>query len=172
MFTKKMQDAINAQIKEEFYSSHLYLAMSAYAESKTYKGFATWLRIQAEEERIHALKLYDFMLERSGMVELTSLDQPPVEFGSLVQMFEKVLAHEEHITSRIHDLYRLAESEKDLPAKMLLQWFVNEQVEEEANASEILDKLKMVGDRIEGILYLDTEYGQRPAVSAEASSET
>ena len=159
MVTKKIQDAINTQIQKETYSAYLYLAMSAECESKTLKGFASWLRIQYEEEISHAMKLYDYLLERGGTVALQAIEAPPAEFGTAVQMFEKVLEHEQYVTASINTLYELAIEEKDYATQIMLQWFINEQVEEEASASEVLEKIRMMGER--GLLYLDKELGKR-----------
>ncbi|HQP33955.1 MAG TPA: ferritin [Polyangiaceae bacterium] len=161
MLSQKMQDAFNAQIHAEYYSSYLYLAMSSWCEQSTFKGFARWLRIQADEERKHAFKLIDYVHERGGKVQLQALEAPPADFGTVVSLFDKVLEHELHITGRIHKLFELARAEKDLASELFLGWFVSEQVEEEATAGEIVEKLRMVGDRAGSVLYLDKEYGKR-----------
>lgn len=161
MISAKMQDALNRQIQAEFQSAYLYLAMSAYCESKNLKGFAHWLKVQYQEETGHALKILDYLLERGGTVELKAIEAPSVEFGSPAEIFEKVLAHEQHITSLIHNLYETAVAEKDLATQVFLQWFITEQVEEEASASDVLERIKMVGDRSSSILYLDKELGKR-----------
>ncbi|EAX46367.1 Ferritin, Dps family protein [Thermosinus carboxydivorans Nor1] len=161
MISAKMQDALNRQIQAEFQSAYLYLAMSAYCESKNLKGFAHWLKVQYQEETGHALKILDYLLERGGTAELKAIEAPSVEFGSPAEIFEKVLAHEQHITSLIHNLYETAVAEKDLATQVFLQWFITEQVEEEASASDVLERIKMVGDRSSSILYLDKELGKR-----------
>lgn len=161
MIGKNMQTAINDQIQAEFYSAYLYLAMSQYCASKTLNGFANWLKVQYEEETAHALKLVDFLQERGGEVALKTIDAPPAGFGSPVQVFEQVVKHEAHVTALIHKLYETAMAEKDYAAQVFLQWYVNEQVEEEASANEILSKLQMIGDKSGGILYLDKELGKR-----------
>ena len=163
MISVKMQEAINKQIQEELYSSYLYLAMAADSEEKNLKGFANWLQVQYQEENAHAMKLYHYLLERGGKVKLAPIQAPPSEFGTPLQVFETVLAHERHITSSINALYETAVSEKDYAAQIFLQWFIEEQVEEEGNASEILEKLKMVGERSGAILYLDKELKKRVA---------
>lgn len=161
MINKTMQTALNNQIQEELYSSYLYLSMSAYCESKNLKGFAHWLKVQYQEETAHAMKLLDYVQERGGQVQLRAIDAPPVEFGTPVELFEKVLAHEQHITAAINKLYEQALTEKDFAAQIFLQWFINEQVEEEANASDVLERARMIGDKSSGILYLDKELGKR-----------
>lgn len=161
MISKKMQDAINNQIQAELQSAYLYLAMSAYCDEQNLKGFAHWLQVQYQEETSHAMKLYSHLLERGGSIELKVIDAPGTSFGSTLEVFEKVLAHEKHVTSLINNLYEVALEEKDYPAQIMLHWFIEEQVEEEASASEIVEKLKMVGDKLSSILYLDKAMGKR-----------
>ena len=161
MIGPKMLEALNTQINEELYSAYLYLAMSAHCEAHAYKGFGAWLRVQHGEEQQHAHKLVDHVLARGGQPAFKPVSAPPAEFGTVTQVFEAVLAHERHVTERVHKLHELAVAEKDVAAQVFMQWYVNEQVEEEANASEIVDKLKMVGDRPGSALYLDKEYGKR-----------
>lgn len=161
MISKKMQDAINSQIQAELQSAYLYLGMSAYCEEQNLKGFAHWLNIQYKEETEHAMKLYNHLLERGGSVEFKALGAPGNSFGSALEMFEKVLAHEKHITNLINKLYEVALEEKDYPAQIMLHWFIEEQVEEEATATEIVEKLKMVGDKPSSILYLDKAMAKR-----------
>jgi ferritin len=158
---KKMQDALNAQIKEELFSSYIYLSMSAYCEASNLPGFAHWMRVQSQEELEHAMKFYEFINDRGGRVVFQALDQPPVEFKSPTDVFEQTLAHEHYITGKIHDLYALAADEKDYAGQILLQWFVEEQVEEEKNASEILAMLKMIGDKGQGLIMLDRHLASR-----------
>ena len=159
MINKTVQEAINSQIQKETYSAYLYLAMAADCEAKNLKGFSTWLRIQYEEEMSHALKLFDYLLERGGTVALQSIQAPPAEFGTPLQMFEKVLEHEQYVTASINKLYEIALENKDYATQIFLQWYINEQVEEEASASEVLEKIRMVGDR--GLVYIDKELGKR-----------
>lgn len=161
MLSPAMQDALNGQITKEFYASQLYLAMSAYLEALNLKGFAHWMRVQSEEEREHALKLFDFILERGGSVELGALEQPPSEFGSPVEIFQASLGHERKVTASINDLYGRAAAENDYASQVFLQWFIEEQVEEEANASEMIDRLLMAGDNKAALLMLDTELKSR-----------
>jgi len=159
--SKKMQDALNEQIKEELASAYIYLAMAAYCESINLSGFARWMQAQSNEEMTHAMKFYGYVHERGGRVVLEALEQPPVEFDGPVHVFEKTLAHEQYITSRIHNLYALATEEKDYASLGLLQWFVNEQVEEESTAGEILNTLKMIGDKGHALYMMDRQLGSR-----------
>jgi ferritin len=161
MLGQKMQDAMNEQIKNELYSAYLYLSMAAYFETENLQGFAHWMRAQAQEEQEHALKFFDFINERGGRVTLHAIDQPPAGFDSPLNVFEETLSHEQKVTSLIHDLYALALEENDYASQVFLQWFVNEQVEEEANATEILEQLKMLGGKGQGLLMLDHALGQR-----------
>jgi ferritin len=158
---KKMQDALNGQIKEELFSSYIYLSMAAYCEANNLPGFAHWMRVQSQEELDHALKFYGFINDRGGRVVLQALDQPPIEFKSATDVFTQTLQHEQYITGKIHDLYALAVEEKDYASQILLQWFVDEQVEEEKNAGEILSTLKMIGDKGQGLIMLDRQLARR-----------
>jgi ferritin len=159
--SKKMQDALNEQIKEEMASAYIYLSMAAYCESINLPGFARWMQAQSNEEMEHAMKFYGFINERGGRVVFEALEQPPVEFDGPVDVFEKTLAHEQHITGRIHDLYALAAEEKDYASLGILQWFVDEQVEEESTAGEILDQLKMIGVKGQALFMMDRHLGSR-----------
>jgi len=161
MLSKKLEDAINEQIKNELYSAYLYLAMAAHCEHKNFKGFANWLKIQAKEEVAHAMRLYDFVNDRGGKVVLSAIDQPPAEYQSLTEIFEKVLNHEKGVTAKINHLYELAKEENDYPLQVHLQWFINEQVEEEKNPAEILAMLQFTGESGNGIMMLDHELGER-----------
>lgn len=162
MLGKKMQDLMNNQIQAEIYSANMYLAMSVYCEAQNFKGAGNWLKIQYNEEISHAMKFVNYILERGGEVEIKAIDAPPVKYGSLLKVFEEVLAHEKKVTALIHNLYEAALKEKDYAAQVFLQWFIEEQVEEEANASEILGKLEMVGEKnINGVMYVDKELARR-----------
>lgn len=164
MLNKKLQDLMNNQIQAEFYSAQLYLAMSVYSESENLKGFAKWLKVQYEEETSHGMKFLRYIQERGGEVELKSIEAPPAKYGSMLQLFEAVLGHERKVTAMIHGLYEAALIEKDYATQFFLQWFINEQVEEEASASEIVAKLEMIGDKSPGgLFYLDKELGKRSA---------
>lgn len=165
MIGKKMQGALNGHVQAEVSSSYLYLSMSAWCEAKAWKGFARWLRVQQEEELSHAKKLLDFLLARGGEAKLGAVEAPPSSWGSVLEVFEKVLEHERGVTAAVNELHSLAVAEKDTAAAVFLQWFVSEQVEEEANVQEIVDRLRMVGDRQGAALYLDKEYGKRGRAS-------
>ena len=157
----KMQDAINHQIKEELESAYIYLSMSAYLQSLSLPGFAHWMRIQSQEELAHALKFFDHIAERGGRVVLESLNTPPLEFAGPTGVFEKALEHERYITERIHQLYATAMEERDFASLGLLQWFADEQVEEEANAMQIVETLRRVGDKGQALVMLDFQLGKR-----------
>ena len=161
MLSPKMVAALNEQIKHELYSSYLYLSMSAFCDSQNLKGFAHWMKLQAEEERAHAMKFYDFLLSNAQRVSLDTIDKPPLDFGSPRAIFQKVLEHERMITGRIHKLYELATQEKDYATQIMLQWFVTEQTEEEANAMDILARIEMVEERMSAVLWIDKELKKR-----------
>ena len=163
MLSKNMLAEMNEQIKHELYSAYLYLSMAAHFEVVDLSGFASWMRIQAAEEQEHALKFFDHILDRGGKVVLQTIDQPSVEFGSPTSVFEEVLEHEQKVTALIHKLYTLAVQENDYASQLFLGWFVNEQVEEEKNASLIVNTLKMVGDKGIALHRLDHELGERKA---------
>jgi ferritin len=158
---KVMQDAINEQIKNELYSAYLYLSMSAYFEAKNLPGFARWLRVQFGEEQEHALKLFDYLNERGGRVALHAIAQPPAEWSSNLEVFEQVLKHEQHVTALIHKLYETALAEKDYACQTILHWFIDEQVEEEKNAAEIVEQLKLIDAHDTAVLMLDHRLGKR-----------
>jgi len=158
---KKLQDALNDQIREELYSSYLYLSMASYCQSINLPGFAHWMRVQSKEELEHGLKFYDFIEERGGRVLLQGIEQPPAEFGSPVDIFTQTLAHEQHITGRIEMLYGMALEQKDYASTGFLQWFIDEQVEEERNATDILNLLKMVGEKGHTLFMVDRQLGGR-----------
>jgi len=159
----RMQDAINHQIREELASAYIYLSMSAYLESLTLPGMAHWMRLQSQEELAHALKFFDHIVERGGRVVLEGLNTPPLEFSGPLEVFEKALDHERYITGRIHELYGMAMEAKDFASLGLLQWFVDEQVEEEANATQIVETLRRVGDKGHALVMLDVQLGKRGA---------
>jgi len=163
MISKKIQDALNTQINREQYSAQLYLAMSAHCEAKSFRGFAHWLRVQAQEETLHAMKLVAFLLDRGGTLELKPIPAPPTDFGNITDVFAKILAHEQEITGTISALFELSRAEKDYASEITLQWYVTEQVEEEASVGQILDQLRAVGEQGGGIWYLDSKMGKRTA---------
>lgn len=160
MLSKSMQKALNGQIQKEFASSYLYLAMAAYCETKNLPGAASWLKVQAQEEWGHGMKIYEFVNDRGGTVTLQTIEQPPAEFGTMVEVFQAVLAHEQKITAAINDLYALALKENDYATQIMLQWFITEQVEEEKNASDVVELLKMAGEHM---VVLDAKLGKRAA---------
>jgi ferritin len=161
MLSKKMQDAINEQIKNELYSGYLYLAMAAYAEDQNLPGFAHWMKAQCQEETEHAMKFFGYIAERGGRVELKAIDQPPVEYESPTALFEMTLEHEKKVTGLIHDLYELALEEKDYASQVLLQWYIEEQVEEEAAASEIMETLRIAGGKGQALVMMDRALARR-----------
>lgn len=161
MINKPMQDAMNEQINKELFSSYLYLSMAAYFEAKNLSGFSHWMRVQADEEREHAMKFYNFILETGGNVVLKAIDAPKTEWNSNLEVAEEVAAHEAKVTASIYALYELALKEKDYPAQMMLQWFITEQVEEERNAAEIVADLKLIEERGTAVLMLDKQLGKR-----------
>ena len=159
--SQSMQDALNDQVQAEFASAYLYLALSARMEQFNLKGFAHWLRLQWQEETQHALKLFDFLLQRDAAVHLQALPAPDYDAETPLEIFELVLEHEQYITRRINELYALAVEERDYASQALLQWFVSEQLEEEENARAIIDDLRLVGDSGASLFLLDRELGQR-----------
>ena len=161
MISKKMEEALNGQVNAELYSAYMYLSMESYFKSLNLNGFASWMRIQTQEEVTHAMKIYDFVNERGGRVTLSAIDGPPTEWNSPLAVFEAVYKHEQKVTGLINDLVDLAIKEKDHATNSFLQWFVNEQVEEESSADEIVQQLKMMEDAPGGMFMLDRELGQR-----------
>lgn len=161
MLSKTLQDAINDQIKHEFYSAYFYLSMAAYCESNNLFGSAKWLKMQANEEQEHALKFYGYVLDRGGKVALQAIPEPPAEYASLADVFEQVLEHEQKVTALITSLYELAVKENDYPTQFMLQWFINEQVEEEQNATTVVEMLRMVGSQPQGLFMIDSKLGAR-----------
>jgi len=161
MLSKKMEKALNEQINAELYSAYLYLSMSAWFESQNLAGFAGWMRIQHREETAHAMKFFKFVAERRGRVVLKAIEEPGKDWKSPLAAFEAAFEHEQYITGRIGDLVDLANDEKDHAANAFLQWFVNEQVEEEASADSIVQKLKMAEKAPGAMLMLDQALGQR-----------
>ncbi len=166
MLNSKMQDALNRQINAELFSSYLYLSMSAYFESVGLPGMAGWMQAQADEERGHAMRMFAFINERDGRVLLDAIDKPKSEWNSPLEAFQEAYEHEQKVTALINGLVDLAVAEKDHAAGNFLQWFVDEQVEEEATARAICDKLKLVGDHGPALLMMDAELGRRPAPAA------
>jgi ferritin len=161
MIKKKVIKALNQQINEETYSAYLYQAMSANFSSKGLNGIANWFRIQALEEMVHAMKLYDFILERSADVTLLAIKQPPKEWKTALEAFEAAYKHETYITDKIDNLMTLAIAQKDHATASFLGWFVDEQVEEEASAGDIVQKLKLIGKNGAGLYQIDRELAAR-----------
>ena len=161
MLSKKIQDALNQQIKDEISSAYLYLSMAAYSESINLGGFAHWLRLQNQEEFSHAMKLFDYVNNRGGRVILQAIDRPPADFKSPLRLFELVLKHEQEVSASINRLYQLAVREQDHATEVELHWFIQEQVEEERNAGQILEQLKMIGEQPAALLMMDRQLGSR-----------
>ncbi|MHC4119498.1 MAG: ferritin [Planctomycetota bacterium] len=161
MISNKMEDALNGQVNAELYSAYLYLSMESWFKSKNMNGFATWMRVQTQEEMTHVMKIYDFIDERGGRIVLKPIEGPPTEWDSPLTVFEAVYEHEQKVTGLINNLVDLAIEEKDHATNSFLQWFVNEQVEEEASADQVIQQLKMMSDAPGGIFLLDRELGQR-----------
>ena len=161
MFSGKVQEAMNEQIKNELYSAYIYLSMAAHFEAVNLSGFAHWMRMQSNEEVEHAMKFFDFINERGGRVELRAIEQPPVEWGSPLSIFETALGHEQKVTGMINNIYEIAVADKDYASQIMLQWFIDEQVEEEKSAGEIVETLKMFGERDTVVLLLDRQLGER-----------
>lgn len=170
MLNKKIEDALNGQLNAEFYSAYLYLSMAAYLESLSLPGFSNWMRIQFQEEQFHAMKFYDYIIERGGKVTLKAIEAPQSEWDCPQGVFDATLKHEQKVTGLINELVNLAIEEKDHATNKFLQWFVGEQVEEEDNASTILGQLKLIKDSPQALFIMDKEMGQRvftPPTTAE-----
>lgn len=163
MISENMENELFTQLNNEFYSAYLYLAMSAYCSHLEFNGAADWLKLQYEEEHMHATKIYNYLVEQGVHVVLEPLPQPPSEYGSLLDVFLSSLEHEKSMTTRLNNLSDMALKEKDHATYNLLQWFVNEQVEEEATVGGIISKLKLVKEDGYGLLMIDNELGSRPA---------
>lgn len=156
-----MEAALNKQIKLEMDSAYIYLSMSNWCTEQGLMGFASWMMKQYGEEMEHAMKIYDFVHDVGGSVVLDSIDKPQGKWKGPKDVFEVTLAHEKKVTASIHKLYKLAKDENDYPSEIMLQWFVTEQVEEEATADEILQRINMVGEKSNGIWWIDKELGKR-----------
>ena len=163
MLSKKLLNALNQQINDEYYSSYIYQAMVAYFEDMNLDGCAHWMKMQAEEEHLHALKIFNYVAERGGRVELFAVPKPPVGWDSPRAAFEAALEHEKLMTDKISKLADLAIEERDHATNNLMQWYVSEQVEEESNVDDILKKLDMMGDSGTGLFLMDRELKSRPA---------
>jgi len=161
MIGEKLQKAFNEQINAEIHSAYLYLSMAAYFHSVGLDGMAQWMKVQEQEEKSHAMKFFSHIVDRMGKVTLTAIEQPKTEWASPLEAFEDAYKHEQYITSRINNLVKLASEEVDNAAGIMLQWFVTEQVEEEANTAKICDLLKRIGNSGNGLIMLDHQLGKR-----------
>ena len=159
--SNKIETAFNEQIREEMESAYIYLSMAAYLEAQNLAGMAHWMQKQSQEELAHAMKFFGHINERGGRVRLQALSAPPIEFAGPMDIFQKALEHEQHITRCIHDLYRLATEENDYASLSMLQWFVDEQVEEEANATQVVEMFKLAGEKGHVLFMIDRQLGER-----------
>lgn len=175
MIKANVQEAFNRQLNAELYSAYLYLSMAAYFQSINLPGFANWMRVQEQEERVHALMFYDYIITRGGRVTLTAIEAPPTEWASPLAVFEDAYKHEQKVTGLINDLVNLALDERDHAAHIFLQWFVNEQVEEEESANNIVQQLKLMGESGNSLFLVDRQLAQRvfvPPTPAQKGAET
>ena len=156
-----LQRAMNDQIQKEFYAHYLYLAMSAWFEERNFEGFAKWMRIQADEERTHAMRIFDFVLDRGGKVRLEAIPEPGAKWKTALEVFDDARKHEAMVSGSINDLYARATSEKDYASQVMLQWFVTEQVEEEKTSTSLAERLRLVGESATGLIILDRQFGER-----------
>jgi ferritin len=161
MLKKSVLDGISQQIKNELYAGYLYLAMSSHFDVENFKGFSHWMRLQAEEELQHAIRLFDYVARVRGRVMLHAIEAPPSTFGSPLDIFKQAFEHEREVTGQITDLYELARKERDYATELELQWFIQEQVQEEDNAATAVDQLQLAGDSKAALLMLDGQFGQR-----------
>ncbi len=161
MISKTIEEALNKQINAELYASYLYLAMSADFQLKNFQGLAQWMIAQSKEENGHAMKIYDFVVDRGGKVILSQIQAPPATWASPLAAFKAAYEHEVKVTAMINDLVKLSMAEGDIATQVMLQWFVTEQVEEEAQTDIIVKKLEMIPERSAGIFMLDHELGKR-----------
>ncbi len=163
---EKVLNALNKQITAEFYSAHLYLSMAAYFYAESLDGMASWMRLQSDEEHTHAMKLYDYIHDRGGRAKLGAIDVPPADWSSPLAAFQDAYKHEQKVTGMINDLMNLAKNEGDHATAIFLQWFVTEQVEEEASVSRIVDRMRLMQDAPGGVFMMDQELAKRGTVSA------
>lgn len=161
MLTKALQDALNEQVKNEFFSAHVYLSMSAWFDQQGLPGFAAWMRAQYQEELAHGLKIFDFIIDRDGRPTVPQIDQPAPDWDSALSAFESAYNNEVQVSKMINDLYELAVKESDHASQVMLQWFVAEQVEEEKSTSQVVDQLKLAGSDGGALLLLDSRLGAR-----------
>jgi ferritin len=163
MINPKIDKRLNKQLNDELYSSYFYLAMSAYFENNSFEGFAKWMRMQSEEEKVHAMKIYDYIHQVGGKVNLISIKTPKTEWSNPLAVFKDIYKHECEVTKAINEIVDLAVTEKDHATNNFMQWFISEQVEEEATAQKLLGKIKFIGSDKQGLFLLDRELGQRTA---------
>ncbi|MGD9817507.1 MAG: ferritin [Desulfomonilaceae bacterium] len=161
MISQKIQDAFNEQVNAETYSAYLYLSMASYFASINLNGFATWMKVQAQEELLHAMKFFDYINERGGTVNLKPIDGPPTRWDSPIAAFQEAYRHEQKVTGLINNLVDISLQARDHASNAFLQWFVTEQVEEEASADAVVQKLKLTGDHGGGLFMIDRELGAR-----------
>lgn len=164
MINEKLEKAFNVQINKEFYSEYLYLSMQAYFERLNLKGFVNWMSVQVQEERAHAMGMFDYLNQRGGNVQLEAIEKPQTDWKSPLDVFEEVLKHEEYVTSSINALMDVAEETKDRAAMSFLNWYLKEQVEEEDNVGNVLATLKLIGDDKKALLMLDKDLATRTFV--------
>ena len=170
MLNKKVEEAINAQINAEMWSAYLYLSMAAWCHANGNPGFGKWIEVQFQEEQDHAKILFNYIISRAGKVDLKAIEEVPTQWNNLLDVLESTLAHEQKVTSLIYNLMALSEQEKDYATSSMLKWFIDEQVEEEENAQNIIDNLKMIKDNGYGLYMLDKELGARTYTQASPLS--
>ena len=171
MLDAKIESALNEQINHELASAYLYLSMAAHFEAENLPGQAKWMRRQSAEEQVHAMKIFDYITDRDGRVRLQAVAQPPVEFRSTLDIWERALAHEQKVSGLIHALYGLATEAKDYPTQALMQWFVTEQVEEEKTARSILEQVRRIGETSSALFFLDRHLGKEADEKEEVAKE-
>lgn len=169
MLSKAMQSALNDQIQAELYSAYLYLSMAAWCEASNLPGSAAWMRRQSREEVSHAMRVFDYINNQQGRVKLKAVEQPPADFGSAVEIWQKTLEHEQSVTARIHQLCQLTAKENDYATQEMLRWFVSEQVEEEKTANTILEQVKVIGAGGQALFFLDRHLGKQAAAEDEGA---
>lgn len=167
MLTPQLHEALNKQVNLEFGSAYLYLSMAAYFDAQSLDGFSQWMKEQAKEEVMHAMKIYQYILDREGEVTMLAIAQPITKFSSVLEVFEKALEHERKLADALNDLAGITLQVKDNTSHAFLEWFLNEQVEEVATASTICDKIRLIGNNGHGILMLNNELGQRKGEGAQ-----
>lgn len=161
MLKDSVQKALNDQVKQEFYSAHVYLSMCAWFEDQGLPGFASWMRFQYQEELGHGIKIFDFIVDRDGKVIIEGVEAPPTSWDTPLAAFESAYENEKAVSASIDELYELAGNEKDHATRVMLQWFITEQVEEEASTKQAVDRLKLAGDDSSALLVLDQQFGNR-----------